>query len=182
MKNLMFAFVCFGLCSFAQADHVTPKVASARIKKVVENFTPFAWSGVQHFKVKAGLSIRETLEAIAKKEGHEEFSWATEDQDAWEADSTLWGWTNMRDARSYLTTIDDNFFVVAEENKKGSRAKLEALFEKAKASFSQLEHTGVTFGIAPLGAVQCGIRFSALVVIDSKTGNAWVIAMEGSGC
>ena len=177
MKSLIFGLVCIGL--FANADHVTPKQASARIKSVVEAFEPFAWSGVNHYKVKAGLSVRETLEAIAKKEGRE-FEWATEDHSAWEADSTLWGWANMREARNYLTTVEDAFWEAADE--KGNRKKLEAQFEKAKGSFSKLEHTGVTFGIAPMGAVQCGVQFAAVVVIDPHTGNAWVIAMEGSGC
>jgi hypothetical protein len=181
MKSLMLALVCFGLSfSTAQADHVTPKQASARIKRVVEAFEPLAWSGVTHYKVKAGLSVRATLEAIAKKLGHEEFTWATEEKDAWEADSTLWGWTNLRGARSYLTTIEDAFWEVAGEN--GKREKLEAQFEKAKLELSKFDHTGVTFGIAPLGATQCGIQFAALVVIDSRTGNVWVVAMEGSGC
>jgi hypothetical protein len=180
MKNLMFTLLCFGLSSVAQADHVTPQVASARIKRVVEAFRPFAWSGVTHYKVKVGLSVRQTLEAIAKKEDYDEFTWASNDLEAWEADSILWGWTNMRGARSYLTNIDEAFWEVADE--KGTRKKLEAQLEKAKLEFSKLDHTGVTFGIAPLGAVQCGVRFAALVIIDSKTGNAWVIAIEGSGC
>ena len=178
MKNLMLALLCLGLS--ASADHVPPRTASARIREVVEAFKPFAWSGVSHYKVQAGLSVRETLKAVSEQEDSGRFSWATEDQDAWATDEDLWGWSNMKAARSYLTKVDDAFFESIENPKK--RKAMEAKFEKAKKTFSKLEHTGVLFGVAPLGAIQCGVRFAALAVIDPHTGNVWIVSMEASGC
>jgi hypothetical protein len=38
------------------------------------------------------------------------------------------------------------------------------------------------FGASPIdGAIQCGVQFQSLIVLDTKSGKAWTITMEDSG-
>jgi hypothetical protein len=51
----------------------------------------------------------------------------------------------------------------------------------AKKAFSLLMDTGVKFGVAPMGAVQCGGTFASLAIIDPE-GTIYLFSKEASGC
>ena len=128
------------------------------------------------------------LLAFALKEkmvaSSEEFenSWATKEGDAWEADSSMWGAETRSGAKSYvLTNITDQL----DGSNKTDADKItyaDATMEAQKA-FEILRRTNsVKFGVAPNGAVQCGVTFASLYILDTVTGAMYHIIMEGSGC
>ncbi len=164
------------------AKRVTPKAASQRIQEFVEAVSPLALSGVEVIKVKPTKSVKEALLAVAWKQKYiseeSEFSWVGHSNDAWGADTMSWGETTMKEAYAYVTELDSNF---EPENEK-EKLKVEANIKKAKAAFKKLLNTGVLFGLAPLGAVQCGVTLAALAIIDPHTGKVYLFAKEGSGC
>ena len=161
--------------------------ASSKIAKAVKIFAPLAESGVANKKVKPASSVKEMLLALALKEKYvdneEDFSWVGKSGSAWEADSTNWGETSMKGAYEYVTSLDSTRKEYLDEpgNEK-EKAKVLKQIEAAKAAFKLLLNTGVEFGVAPIGAVQCGVTFAALAIIDPATGKIYLFAKEGSGC
>lgn len=161
--------------------------ASKRIEKAVDIFAPLAQSGVTEHKVKKARTVKEMLYALAIKEGYseseEDFSWVGKSGDAWEADSTNFGETTMKAAYDYITQLDDTYEeYLNEEGNEAEKAKVLKQVKAAKDGFKLLLNTGVMFGVAPMGAVQCGVTFAALAIIDPKTGKIYLFAKEGSGC
>ena len=188
MKSFISLFLGFGiLCSLANADSVPPKAASKRISDFVKVITPLAESGVDEHKGKPTRSVREALLALSLKTGYNseesEFNWVGKSNDAWEADSTNFGEESMKGAYDYVTELDESYEEsLNEPGNEKEKAKVLAAIKKAKDSFRLLLNTGVMFGVAPMGAVQCGVTFAALAIIDPHTGKIYLFAKEGSGC
>lgn len=160
---------------------------SKTIADAVKAFSALA-EGVQEFKIKPTKNIKEAMKQLAlqeRDESAEEFdeSWTGEDSDAWGADSSAWGSASMKGAYNYIVKF--NFM---EERFQGfddpenELRKLQPKLAAARAAFKNLLGTGVMFGIAPMGAIQCGVTFAALAVVDPYTGKVTLISMEGSGC
>lgn len=188
MRLFTSAFLCFGMiASSAMADHVPAREASKKIGKAVDAISALAQSGVEEFKVKPKSTVKAMLFELALKTGYvsdeSEFSWVGSSADAWEADSTNWGETTMKDAYSYIMDLEeydrDELDQPGNEKKK---EKFESKVRNVKKAFELFMHTGVQFGIAPMGAVQCGVTFAALAIIDPHTGKIYVFKREGSGC
>lgn len=156
---------------------------SQKIAKAVKAFEPLAGSGVEIYTVKPNQSVKDSLLELSLQKGYssdaEDFSWVGKEDSAWEADSTNFGETTMKQAYSYITELDPIF----DEND-DAQGKAEAVknIARAKKAFPLLMKTGVTFGVAPFGAVQCGVTFAALAIIDPAKGKIYLFAKEGSGC
>ena len=168
----------------ASAATKSAKQASKDIEAAVEAIKALAESGVDQYKVKPGSSVKEMLLELAIKEDYStdenDFSWVGKSNSAWEGDSTNWGETTMKEAYSYI-------FSPIEENEGGEEnveetAEYKETVKKGKEAFELLLGTGVMFGVAPLGAVQCGFRYAGLAIIDPHTGKIYIFAKEGSGC
>lgn len=187
MKLLASLLLSFSLMSSINASAATKsaKQASKDIEAAVEAVKALAESGVSKYKVKPGNNVKEMLLTLAIKEyeiSEEEFemNWKENSADAWETDSANWAESTMKEAYSYIfdpPEMNDGEEVSAEET-----AKYKAAVKKGKEAFELLLNTGVMFGVAPLGAVQCGVRFAGLAIIDPHTGKIYVFAKEGSGC
>lgn len=172
-KTLLFSVLALmSVSAFAMSE----KQASQNIAEAVKGLKPLAGSGVKVVKVEAGLSVRDTLEAVSVKEGYtsegEGISWVGKKDSAWEADSTNFGETDMKGAYAYIFQKEED----------GSETAPAAKVAAGKEAFKLLLGTGVKFGVAPLGAVQCGVTFAALAIIDPNTGKVYLFSKEGSGC
>lgn len=167
-STIAFVLTIFTTATFAE----TP---SDRIFKAVKGVSFVAGSGVKTLKVKPARTVKEMLFALAIKEGYsssaEDFNWVGTSTDAWEADSTNFGETDMKQAYAYIFERTDD-----------EQAPKAADLKKAKEAFKLLLGTGVKFGVAPMGAVQCGVTLAALAIIDPITGKIYLFAKEGSGC
>lgn len=114
-------------------------------------------------------------------ESAEDFYWVN-DNSAWEGDSTKWGADTLEGAKSYVIGALEQRL---EDSEKTSADKVAFSdnYMKAQHAFSLLnEIKGILYGVGPVGAVQCGGQFAALLIIDTKTGMIYTIIMEGSGC
>lgn len=184
MKQLvLLTLSLFIFGSNAQADRLTPAKASKNIAAAVKAFEPLAGSGVEKFKIKPVKTIKEAMLALAFKAEYiseeSEFNWIESGGDAWGADSMAFGQTTMKGAYNYIIKVDKEYVDGMDEKE---RTKYLANVEKAKEAFKLLLNTGVQFGLAPMGAIQCGVTFAALAIIDPNTGIIYVFAKEGSGC
>lgn len=177
-------FLFFSLLISIAAFGQTPAEKSKAIADAYRAFAAIA-EGSSTFQVKPTKSVYAALKEIAESEQVEDFAadWVGESDQAWEADSTRWGSTTMKSAYGYIVGFDfiENRFA-GSDNPQAELKKLMPKINKAKAAFKSLLGTGVMFGVGPLGAVQCGVRFASLLMIDPHTGKVYSIIMEGSGC
>lgn len=188
MKTLLFALVSVCLASgsaFAKNKTSTLEENSKKIEQAVEGMSALAQSGVEEFKIKPTEDVKAALTELALNEGYvekaEEMSWY-ENGDQWGADSMGWGPADMSDAYSYIMTRDErDLDYLREEGNEKLLAQYESDLKAAKLAFKGLLNTGVKFGVAPLGAVQCGVTFAALAIID-PAGKIYLFKAEGSGC
>lgn len=169
MKSLV--LLAFALtATYAQAERLTPQQASKQIAQAVEGIAYLAESGVEEYKTTPADNVKQFLKNLALDEDivddEQDFDgrWQGFSSDAWEVDSTNWGEVTMKGAYSYIFDPTD------------------ANLTKGKEAFKLFLNTGVQFGVAPLGAVQCGIRFAGLAILDPHTGKVYIFAKEGSGC
>lgn len=144
-------------------------------------------NSTNNYKVKPGTE-KEMLMRLALKEKYsesvEEFneSWVGDKNSAWEADSSSWGSTNVEAAYSYVTTVLDDY-LDRSNRKDADKIKFANKMRDANRAFAILRAIKtVRYGVAPLGAVQCGVTFAALMILDTETGDIYQIDMEDSGC
>ncbi len=188
MKALLFGLVSLVIASGSAHAAKKPtqlEVNSAKIEKAVYGMDGMAQSGIEEFKIKPTTDVKAALLDLAFSiqyiEKESEFSW-DETGDRWGADGMLWGPADMSDAYSYIMTrSEDEIDYLHSEGAEKELAKYEADLKAAKAAFKGLLNTGVKFGVAPLGAVQCGVTFAALAIID-PAGKIYIFKAEGSGC
>ncbi len=160
---------------------------SERIEKVVDSFSQFAQSGVHVYKVKPARTVKamvlELAIQIGNAEDESDLGWVENENDAWEADSSNWAETEMKTAYEYMTTFDEYYLEqLNEPGQEAEKARVMAEMKKAKEDFKLFLNSGVKFGVGPMGAVQCGVTFAALLIIDPATGKIYSFAKEGSGC
>ncbi len=173
-----FLFVTlFPVASFASPD------SSQKIAQAVKMMKGMALSGVSIHNVKPATSIKGWMYNLAVKEKHidnpSDFNWVGENNEAWSADSMSWGSTNMKGAYAYVTEFEDGYLDALDQRDK-AKAFLDQ--KRAKEAFKLLLKTGVLFGLAPMGAIQCGVTFAALAIVDPQSGKIYLFAKEGSGC
>ena len=117
-------------------------------------------------------------------ESAEEFegNWKGNSADAWEADSMNWGTDTASGALSYITNALENDLDAGEKSD-ADKVKYADGMMAAKRAFKILRSIkSVKFGVAPTGAVQCGVTFASLFILNTTTGKIYQIIMEGSGC
>lgn len=143
--------------------------------------------GSHHYKVRPG-DAKEMLLEFALKEGMvetvEEFesSWKGLNSEAWYADSLNWGLDNATGAYSYVAGVLKQD-LEGGEGTQADKIKFAKSISAAKQAFQILRSVkSVRFGVAPTGAVQCGVTFASLFILDTETGDIYQIIMEGSGC
>lgn len=163
---------------------MTPSKASRQIAKLVRTIGPLATSGVSEYRIEPTRNVKEAMKKLALKEGMVdsaqdfEDSWSGDNGDAWGADSAAWGEDNMANAYSYVfDPLEEESELEQDEQVKMRRAR-----EAGKRDWELLLHTGVQFGVVPMGAVQCGVTFAALAIVDPHSGKIYVFSKEGSGC
>jgi hypothetical protein len=188
MKALLFGLISIVLASgsaYAAKKPSSLEENSRKIKAAVDGMSVLAASGVEEYKVRPTTDVKAALTEIAMNEGMiekaDELEWFT-DGSQWETDSGNWGSSDMSEAYSYIMTRDER--EVEDLHRQGMEKELaqyEADLKAAKQAFKGLLNTGVQFGVAPLGAVQCGVRFAALAILD-PAGKVYIFAVEGSGC
>ncbi|MDZ4660615.1 MAG: hypothetical protein SGJ18_03235 [Pseudomonadota bacterium] len=187
MKTIASYFICLNFFLALSSWSFAAPSATTDIAKAVKMFSPLAQSGVEKFKLKPAKSVRDMMLALAFKskgiENESDFTWVGTSSEAWDADTSTWGEASMKEAYDYITEIDESYLeVLNEEGNEKEKAKVMSHVKKAKDHFKYLLNTGVKFGVAPMGAVQCGVTFAALAIIDPYTGTVYVFAKEGSGC
>lgn len=188
MKALLFTLVAVILAGGnAHAAKKTSSLEenSKKIEKAVIGMSALAQSGVEEFKVKPTTDVKAALLDLALSEAYiekaDEMYWY-ENGDQWGADSMGWGPATMSEAYSYIMTRDEgDLEYLHEEGNEKLLAQYEADLKAAKLAFKDLLNTGVKFGVAPMGAVQCGVTFAALAIID-PAGKIYLFKAEGSGC
>lgn len=179
MKHILNALFIFIFCPLALADQQVDSIMTAIAKAAdVQTLTD---DKDNEIKLTAGdvksmsFELAKILEYV---ETEDDFSWVGSSEDAWEIDSGNWGETTFEDGLSYIQNAQQessNFYELEESEYK----KLTA---EAAIEFKKLKTMNVKFGVAPFGAVQCGVQFPSLMVFDLDTGLVYAIAMEGSGC
>ncbi len=138
---------------------------------------------VKIYKVTPGTE-EQMLKALSEQLEYEDFDWVGADDSSWEADSLSWGVTNLERAQAYVIGVLEQKL---EENSENNVNKAKIQFADnyiiSKKVFDSLKNVkGVKYGVSPTGAVQCGVSFAALLVLDTKEGYIYEIVMEGSGC
>lgn len=150
------------LSQIAKESHVTQVQPSADVKAMVREFALAAGQ----------IESEENFEA----------SWQGNSAAAWQGDSTNWGSSDLKGASEYVISVLEQNLEDSEQTTEDKLAFADA-YLKAQNAFSLLRHIKtVKYGVGPVGAVQCGFQFAALLVIDSETGKVYTIIMEDSGC
>ncbi len=186
MKKIIIAAVLLLNSTFSFATNIQ-RSNSELIRQAVNNLEPLARSGISEYEVKSAKTVKSALYELALQTEYvseeSEFSWVGTSNSAWEGDSTNWGETTLADAKSYLTdlTDEDKEFLDQPENAK-LKVEVYKSIKDSNNTFKTLSKAGALFGVAPMGAVQCGFTYAALTVIDPISGKIYIISKEGSGC
>lgn len=182
MKTLLLTLTFLASTSaFAKAPSIQERIAYAA------NILASISEGSNEYTVKPNQDSKKMILELALHEGmvesEQEFndSWS-EDGSAWEADGATWGPEDANGARSYIEgALDQN--LENSENSDADKIKFADGMTKTKQAFNILRSIkSVKFGVAPMGAVQCGVTFSSLLILDTENGKIHQIIMEGSGC
>lgn len=184
MQKFKLSLVSFLLmASQAKAGSYSERIAYATklLSEVTENSASY--------QVKPNSSAKEMLfelglqlESFSTKEDFEEL-FKTDSNEAWEFDSSSWGEESIDGAKSYVDFNLKQRFVEGEQTDANKTKYADHVLISDRA-FEILKNVRtVKFGISPTGAVQCGIQFAALLILDLETGKIYEIIMEPfSGC
>lgn len=175
--------ILFSTLIFSTAAQASEAQRIAQAAKILAEIS----QGSSRYKVSPGNAKEMLLEfALNEKmvESEEEFesSWQGNSGDAWEADSMNWGTETVQGALSYITGALEQD-LDASDKTDADKIKFADSTMAAKHAFGILRSIkSVQFGVAPTGAVQCGVTFASLFILDTTTGAIYQIIMEGSGC
>lgn len=181
MKNLL---ILISLVLVSQVSHA--QSISKRIAAAAEILASIS-EGSDTYTVKADAPKAMLLElglneGLVDSEEDFEANWKGTSGDAWEADSMNWGLENLSGAQSYITSNLEQALDNGDQTD-ADKVKYADGMLKVKKAFNILKSIkSVKYGVAPIGAVQCGVRFPALLILDTENGKIHKITMEGSGC
>lgn len=181
MKNLLILVSLVFTAHTSQAQNISKRIATAA--DILASIS----EGSNMYTVKAGAPKAMLLEfglneQIVESEEDFEASWKGLSGNAWEADSMNWGLENLSGAQSYITNALDQALENGEQTD-ADKVKFADGLLKVKKAFNILKSIkSVKFGVAPTGAVQCGVTFPSLLILDTENGKIHQIIMEGSGC
>jgi hypothetical protein len=159
MKKLfvLLGLLCLSLTSFAAVD-------SKKIMQVADELSKLLPSHEYNLQAASPL---EMLTQMAAELEYDDFNYNP--QDAINPDSTAWGIIKMSQAIKWVANAE-----LLENNSSEG--------QKAANLIKSLYGTGVVFGASPTGAVQCGVTFAALLLIDTAKGVIHSFDTEDSGC
>jgi hypothetical protein len=182
MKSIISIFIGVTLMSFSA---FSSEKDSKRIKFAVSLLSSISEGG-STFKVKPGTVKQMLLQLAMNEQGEDEKefndSWLGDNDDAWGADTSSWGSTDVVEGKSYVVSALEQALEDGEQTD-ANKIKFAEGMQKAKQAFAILRSIKtVQYGLAPMGAVQCGVTFASLMIMDSETGEIYQIIMEGSGC
>lgn len=171
MKQMMmtaFFMTCFTLLAHAAT------VNSAAIKKQTSILGKLALGGVSITKVKPG-SAKEMIRAFAEKQGFsgEDFEFQDNVSVIQSSDESTFGTATMGAA---LGLVEETTDYMNEHDETYKPAKITAM----KKAIRDLVGTGVVFGFNPHGNSVCGMNFSSLLVLDTKSGIIYEIDFYGT--
>jgi hypothetical protein len=161
------SLVLFSSLSFGAVD-------SKKIKAVASKLGALMASS-KDYKVKPASPL-EMMKEVAKQLQYDDFSYDADT--ATEADSSSWGIIKMASAISWVANAE----YLNIDSETGNEIPNSPKAKKAADLVKSLYGTGVIFGAGPFGAVQCGVTFPALMLIDTKAGVIYTFDTEGSGC
>jgi hypothetical protein len=182
MKHLILIATLFlSLTASAKAPSIAERIAAA-----ADLIATFAEGSNTH-KVTPGEAkdmLREFAlgEGIVDDEADFESRWVGDSGDAWEVDSTNWGLEDAAGAKNYIEGALETKLAESEQTD-ADKVKYADGMLKTKQAFQVLRSIkSVRYGVSPTGAVQCGVTFPSLMIIDTQNGVMHEIIMEGSGC
>jgi REP element-mobilizing transposase RayT len=111
-----------------------------------------------------------------------ENSWEDIADEAWGADSSIWGGTDFESALSYVESNQEIEYYLENTDDEKQKEEFKQNLKLAVESFKTLKDKSLDFIVAPMGAVQCGVTFPVVLIIDKKDGAVYQVSMEGSGC
>jgi len=182
MKNWI-VLLAFFVAVDASAKNIKVEQKVAQVATALEQVA----TGVEVLEFTPGLSVHDALLEIALKSGYsedvEEFesNWMG-NGDAWGADEMDWGSEALEGAQDYISGNIKYYHEEGydeDETEEQYQAKL-AIASKAFAVLKGLPT--VKYGVAPMGAIQCGVTLAALIILDIENGKAYKITMESGGC
>lgn len=182
MKKILFlSALLFSTTSFAKNKSI-----DIAINNAVAILGDVAQS-TREFKVKPDQDPQSMIKEYALNEGlidsDADFagSWS-KTNDAWEVDSGRLGLTTFKAAYGYIENgIQESWDNDDSDTK--SQKEYRELLSKAKKAFDILKAIpSVSYGISSAGAVQCGVTFPSLLILDTENGQIHQVIMEGSGC
>lgn len=129
------------------------------------------------------VMIRELAMQTDYFESVEEFEqrWA-EDGSAWETDGMTWGPETLAGGFGHIRGQLEFRLEESEQTQEDKIKFADDTLKVNRAEFILRSIRSVKYGVAPIGAVQCGVTFSSLLIIDTENGKIHQIDMEGSGC
>jgi hypothetical protein len=184
MKKMVLLMTAFMM--FHSAAHAAAPTYPERIQAAIDALNSFA-EGAEVFQVTPADDEKAMLSQVAAKMELDaqdfEDNWVGDDTNkAWEVDSGNWGVETRQGAQDYimgsLDQVLENPDLTDEQKIRYVDSKLKV--EKAFTVLSYIK--SIKYGVSAYGAVQCGVTFPSLMILDTKTGKAYQIIMEGSGC
>lgn len=180
MKNLVCLIVLFTSVSSFANNNAAFREAANLLSSIAEQSVSF---NVQsNVDVKSMISEAALAHYGVESKVEFEQSWVGSGSEAWQPDSSNWGAETFDGASGYVkTALADTLGAAGDEE--SAVDTYNANLVKAKKAFQILRTLkNVQYGVGPVGAVQCGIRFAALLILDTDSGEVIEIVMEGSGC
>jgi hypothetical protein len=177
-KIALFMSLIISISAFA-----APRSIEERIRHAAEILGTSA-DTVQEYSVTPNADAKQMMNELANQQGEEDFesNWVTDSSDMWEVDTSSWGQETRDGAYRYIAGFLENNLEESEKTPEDKVQFADGILQLNKA-FNILDSIrSVKYGVAPLGAVQCGTRFPALLIIDTENGKIHQITMEGSGC
>ena len=177
---LMTAVLMFNSASRA----ATPTYAE-RIQAAIDEIYAVSEGGDQ-FQLTPNEDAKVMMKELSLKVyGEDVFEerWLGDDSSAaWDVDGGGWSYETLEGGQGYvLGALEQRL----EESDMSDEAKLKYVNDKLQVerAFTALRYIkGLKYGVMGEGAVQCGVSFPSLLILDTKSGKAWQIIMEGSGC
>lgn len=176
------------LCLFAtlSASAKAPSIQE-RVNRAAQILAGIS-EGSDTIKVKPNTDPKAMLleyalrEQLVETEDDFEANWVGDSGDAWGADSMNWGLENLAGAQSYIEGALQTRLEEGEGTDQDKIKYADGMMASSKAFTILRSLKSVKYGVAPTGAVQCGVTFPSLFIIDTENGEMHQIIMEGSGC
>ncbi|KYG70232.1 hypothetical protein AZI85_13875 [Bdellovibrio bacteriovorus] len=180
-KLILIASLAFSFTANAKSKSIEERInyAATLLAEVAE--------GSQTYTVAPNKDPKAMILELALQTGYvesvEEFEehWA-EDGSAWETDGMTWGPETWGGASDYIRGQLELRLEEGEQTQEDKIKFAEQILKVNRAEFILRSIKSVKYGVAPIGAVQCGVTFSSLLIIDTENGKIHQIDMEGSGC